>query len=95
MESRLCLKLGHVGKKSRSVGQIIENHIVHIRSQISFTPKVIKALWSRLQSFEVSKLYDKVFCVTCEAEARHVYCFSGVDVFGIIFVKLLHLGLEP
>ena len=61
MESRPCLKLGHLGKKSRSVGQIIENHIVHIRSKISFTPKVIKALWSRLQSFEFSKLYDKVF----------------------------------
>ena len=21
-----------------------------------------------------------------------MYCFSGVDVFGIVFVKLLHLG---
>ena len=32
-----CSKLGHLGQKYRSLGQIIENHIEHIRS-IFFTP---------------------------------------------------------
>ena len=39
-------------EKSRSLGQIVENHIVHIRSKISFTPKVI-ALRSQFQSFKI------------------------------------------
>ena len=51
-KSRPCLKLGHGGQKSRSPGQLIENHIVHIRFKISFTRKVI-ALRSRFQSFEI------------------------------------------
>ena len=34
MESRPCLKLGYVGQGFRLLGQIAENNIVHIRSQI-------------------------------------------------------------
>ena len=52
MESRPCLKLGYVGQGSRSLGQIVENNIVHFRSKISFTPKII-ALRSRFESFEI------------------------------------------
>ena len=52
MESRPSLKLGHVRQKSRSLGQIIENHIIHIRSKISFSLKVI-ALRSRFQGYEI------------------------------------------
>ena len=49
MESR---KMGYVGQGSRSLGQIVENNIVHIRSEISFTPKVI-TLRSRFESFGI------------------------------------------
>ena len=52
MESRTCLKLGYVGQGSRSLGEIEENNIVHITSEISFTPKFI-ALRSRLKSFRI------------------------------------------
>ena len=55
MESRPCLKPGYVGQGSRSLGQIVENNIVHITTKISFTPKFI-ALRSRLESFEILKL---------------------------------------
>ena len=62
MESRPCSKLGHLAQKSRSLSQIIENHILYIRSKICFTTKLI-ALRSRFESFEIftSKLYVKVF----------------------------------
>ena len=33
-----CSKLGHLGQKFRSLGQIIENHIVHIRSKFFSHP---------------------------------------------------------
>ena len=26
------------------------------------------------------------FCLACEAEARHMYCFSGVDVVAVVVV---------
>ena len=52
------LKLGYVGQGSRSLGQIVENNIVHIRSIISFTPKLI-ALG---QALRVLKFYIKVIC---------------------------------
>ena len=55
MESSPCLKLGYVGQGSRSLGQIVENNIVHITSKISVTPKLI-ALRSRLESFEILHL---------------------------------------
>ena len=57
MKSRPCSKLVHFGQNFRSLCQIIENHIVHIRS-IFFTPKLI-ALWS---SSRVLKFYIKVLC---------------------------------
>ena len=50
MESRLCLKMGYVGQGSRSLGEIVENNIVHIMSK--FSSKFI-ALRSRLESFEI------------------------------------------
>ena len=46
------LETGSSWAKSRSLGQIVENHIVHIRSRISFTPKLI-ALRSRIQNFKI------------------------------------------
>ena len=52
MESRPCLKLGYFGQGSRSLGQIVENNIVHITFKTSFTPQFI-ALRSRLESFEI------------------------------------------
>ena len=36
--------------RSRSLGQIVENDIVHIRSKISFTPKLIAL---RFESYEI------------------------------------------
>ena len=55
MESRPCLKLGYVGQGSRLLDQIEEINIVHIRSTISFTPKLI-ALWSRFENFVYIKV---------------------------------------
>ena len=46
------MKLVYVGQGSRSLGQIVENNIVHIRSKISFTPKLI-TIRSRFESCEI------------------------------------------
>ena len=51
MESRPCLKLGYVVQGPRSLGQIVENNIVDIRSKTSFIPKLF-AFRSRQESFE-------------------------------------------
>ena len=36
-----CSKLGHLGQKYRSLGQIIENHIEHIRSKFFSHPSLL------------------------------------------------------
>ena len=36
-----CSKLDHLGQKYRSLGQIIENHIVHIRSKLFSNPSLL------------------------------------------------------
>ena len=58
MESKPCLKLGYVGQGSKSLGQIVENNIEHIRSKISFTPNLLPLG----QGKRVLKSYIKVIC---------------------------------
>ena len=41
MKSRISLKLGHVGLKTRSLGQILEKPCVHSRGHI-FSPILMK-----------------------------------------------------
>ena len=41
MESRQHSKLDHLAQKCRSLGQILENHIVHIRSKLFSHPRFL------------------------------------------------------
>ena len=41
MKSRTCLKMGHVGSKSRSVGQILEKPCTHSKGHF-FSPIIMK-----------------------------------------------------
>ena len=58
-------------------------------------------LYHGVESRDILHLYSgrtdknkRHFCLACEAEARHMYCFSGVVVVvgGVNFFEFLHLG---
>ena len=50
-----------------------------------FYLNVFHIIWYRQGSFFVDLFLGViVFCLACEAEARHMYCFSGVVVVVVV-----------
>ena len=58
--SRLSLKLGHVGSKTRSLGQILDKHCVHSKRH-SFDPKFMK-LWLNVNHNNVLVRFETGSC---------------------------------
>ena len=74
------LKQGFIFFKRNIISK--RKHIVDadIVSDVTYMRQVLVYVWS----------YD--FCLACEAEARHMYCFSGGVVVVVVGVNFLCLG---
>ena len=63
MKSPTKLKMGHVGLKTRSLGQIFEKPCVRSRSHI-FSPIIMKLS----QNFSVDEISDRFENLSCEVK---------------------------